>query len=298
MKKAMVICMTLLGVFCLAGCAGNQAKEEEGKGQQAAQAETAVTYSNIADEETRALTEKLLKEAGVSEKKREVFFNHLDQMNQSAEKEWLTAGFEKAEPTETKYDPFEMQEQWERKNGTFMGYNCRITAFGLISDFINAAPATELNTEDLCFDLFALQEDPAAVSEEELAKFTALYAVAPTEETKDIAVHVKNLQKAWKDRGVAFAENEKMKLISVVLHTQFEEGDDHLLIGHAGILLPQEDGTLYFLEKVAFQEPYRINVFHDRGEVEAYLMAKYDVDENQPTAKPFIMENDEPMQSK
>ena len=52
--------------------------------------------------------------------------------------EWLTAGFEKAKPLDTKYDPYEMQDAWMAKNGNFPGYNCRITAMELFGDFVSA----------------------------------------------------------------------------------------------------------------------------------------------------------------
>ena len=61
----------------------------------------------------------------------------------------------------------------------------------------------------------------------------------------------------------------------------------------SGVLLTADDGTLYFVEKVAFQEPYRLLRFADRTELSDYLMGKYDVSWGQSTARPFIMENDE-----
>lgn len=59
-----------------------------------------------------------------------------------------------------------------------------------------------------------------------------------------------------------------------------------------GVLLCAEDGTLYFIEKVAFQEPYRLLRFTDRTALSDYLMGKYDISWGQDTARPFIMEND------
>ena len=56
-----------------------------------------------------------------------------------------------------------------------------------------------------------------------------------------------------------------------------------------------EDGTLYFVEKVAFQEPYRLLRFADRTALSDCLMGKYDTSWGQDMASPFIMENDELM---
>ena len=90
---------------------------------------------------------------------------------------------------------------------------------------------------------------------------------------------------------MTFADSEA-HLISVIFHDKFSDDENTLSVGHAGVLLPSEDGTLYFLEKVAFQEPYRLLKFQNRTELSDYLMEKYDTAWGQDTARPFIMEND------
>ena len=42
----------------------------------------------------------------------EDFFSRVDRFNDSVSAEWLTQGFETAGITETKYDPYEMQDLW------------------------------------------------------------------------------------------------------------------------------------------------------------------------------------------
>ena len=81
-------------------------------------------------------------------------------------------------------------------------------------------------------------------------------------------------------------------MISVVFHDKFSDEDNTLFIGHVGVLLPAGDGTLYFVEKVAFQEPYRLVKLQNRTELSDYLMEKYDTSWGQDTTRPFIMEND------
>ena len=78
-------------------------------------------------------------------------------------------------------------------------------------------------------------------------------------------------------------------------HDKPTEEESLLFVGHVGVLLTAEDGTLYFVEKVAFQEPYRLLRFADRTALSDYLMEKYDTSWGQDTASPFIMENDELM---
>ena len=88
-----------------------------------------IEYANLTDEESRALLSRLLENAGIDETRIRGLFDRVDQFNASVKSEWLTNGFERAVPTDTKYDPYEMQDLWAEKNGDFPGYNCRITAF-------------------------------------------------------------------------------------------------------------------------------------------------------------------------
>ena len=60
-----------------------------------------------------------------------------------------------------------------------------------------------------------------------------------------------------------------------------------------GVLIPTEDRKLLFIEKLTFQAPYQAIKFDYRVDFNDYLMNQYDISWNQPTAKPFIMENDQ-----
>ena len=63
-----------------------------------------------------------------------------------------------------------------------------------------------------------------------------------------------------------------------------------------GVLIQEDSGKLLFVEKLAFQKQYRALYFENRASLNAYLMGLYDLDENQPTAHTFLMENDKLMQ--
>ena len=211
----------------------------------------------------------------------------------------LTAGFEKAKPLDTKYDPYEMQDAWMAKNGNFPGYNCRITAMELFGDFLSAGDSTPVDAagEDVLFmDEETLRTDPEALGGSSLTDFRALYSAMRAEDTTDVQHHVQAVQEEWKSRGISFRENERIRLITVFFHDKPTEEESILFVGHVGVLLTADDGTLYFVEKVAFQEPYRLLRFADRTELSDYLMGKYDVSWGQSTARPFIMENDELME--
>ena len=253
-----------------------------------------IEYTNLNDSVSRKLLEDILSGVGVSGSRIQGFFNRVDSFNESMREEWLTTGFEEAELLYTKYDPYAMQDEWTAKNGTFPGYNCRITAMSLFGDFLSVSADSQINAgEDVLFvDEETLKADPDALGGSSLADFRALYSSMKAEDTTEIRRHVQTVQEEWASRGVTFRENERIRLITVFFHDKPSEEESLLFVGHAGVLLTAEDGTLYFVEKVAFQEPYRLLRFADRTALSDYLMGKYDTSWGQDTASPFIMEND------
>ena len=259
-----------------------------------------IEYTNLNDSVSRKLLEDIFSGAGVSGSRIQGFFNRVDSFNESMREEWLTTGFEEAELLYTKYDPYAMQDEWTAKNGTFPGYNCRITAMNLFGDFLSVSADSQINAgEDVLFvDEEALKTDPDALGGSSLADFRALYSSMKAEDTTEIKRHVQTVQEEWTSRGVTFRENERIRLITVFFHDKPTEEESLLFVGHVGVLLTAEDGTLYFVEKVAFQEPYRLLRFADRTALSDYLMGKYDTSWGQDTASPFIMENDELMDVK
>lgn len=256
-----------------------------------------IEYTNLNDNVSRKLLEDMLSGAGVSGNRIQGFFNRVDSFNESVRAEWLTMGFEESEPLDTKYDPYEMQDAWMEKNGSFPGYNCRITAMELFGDFVSAGDKAPVHTgEDVLFvDEETLKTDPDALGGSSLTDFRALYSSMQAESTTDVQHHVHTVQEEWSSRGIAFRESESIRLITVFFHDKPTENESILFVGHVGVLLVADDGTHYFVEKVAFQEPYRLLRFADRMGLSDYLMGKYDVSWGQSTAHPFIMENGELM---
>ena len=131
-----------------------------------------------------------------------------------------------------------------------------------------------------------LKADPKALGGSSLNDFRALYAPMKAEDSTEVGRHVRTVQAQWRKRGVSFRDSERIRLITVFFHDKPTEEGSLLFVGHVGVLLCAEDGTLYFIKKVSFQEPYRPLRFTDRTALSDYLMGKYD------TARPFIMEND------
>lgn len=197
-----------------------------------------VEYSNLTDEDSRKQLSELLSDDGIEEPRITALMDRVEQFNASVKSEWLTDGFESAAPTDVKYDPYEMQDEWTAANGSFPGYNCRITAFGLFGEFITAgADQPEVQGEDSLFtDLETIDIDPDALCGDSTAKFCALFAPVNAADSTEVEAQVKALQEGWVARGIAFADS-KASMISVVFHDKFSDEDNTLFIGHVGVLL-------------------------------------------------------------
>ena len=286
-RRTFLVCSAAL--FCGALAGGCTQKASQPVLQQ-------IEYSNLADSDTQDLLSKLLQDAGVSDLRIQTFFDHVQKFNNAVDPAWLTTGFENAKPSDLKYDPYSMQDAWTEKYDTFPGWNCRITACGLFGDFITVTGKADLDSaEDTLFmDYETLDSDPESLCGDERKKFDALFAPVKTTNTTDIPTHLKTIQQEWKKRSLSFIEDDKIRLVSVVLHDQFSETDNSLMIGHVGVMLPTSD-AVYFVEKVAFQEPYRLLKFKNRTELSDYLMLKYDNSWGQDTAHTFILENSDLM---
>ena len=284
MKHTLTMLVALVSLLAvLAGCSPETAVEERPWPER-------VEYSNLSIPTTRELADRLLIHAGVGEAERQVFFRHVEQINSYLNTEERTDGFELREIKTPKYDPYEVQDRWDSEHPDFPGYNCRITAFSLLSDSIRIEkPPRPQNSDYILLDLLALEEDPSAIPPgEELDRFRTFYDAVETVDTRNPEVHLEKIRESWQERGISFREGNA-SLISVFFHDQLD--GDRLWIGHTGIL-SELDGQLYFLEKLAFQEPYQLVRVGSRAELSDYLMTKYDVEFHQPTARPLILEND------
>lgn len=254
-----------------------------------------IRYSNLVDEDSRKLTRELLQGAGVSQDRIALFFQHVDQFADSIDAEALTDSWEESPAAQRRYDPYVLQDQWAAGHGDFPGYNCRLTVMGLFGGQLQADPMDGDPDPALYLDHETLAMDPAALPDGDKTIFDAMFSSAPAAATRDVRAQAGALQKTWADRGVRFAQNPRMSDISVVFFNQYAEDDAELFIGHTGVLLTAADGRLFFLEKLAFQEPYRLVEIPDREALSDYLTETYDVEWGQAGSVPFLMENDQLM---
>ena len=229
-----------------------------------------LVYSNLVDTESQQEVQQALVAAGVSTKNIGDFLESVALFNNTvgAKVGLVPQGYATIDSLLPQYDEAAIQSQWTCKYPIFQGYNCRITSFTLLRDFVAVAtPITSVSTDDeiLFIDKEVLRTMPKKYfTAEDEARFWALFSSMPTKNTKEVASHLATVQHVWKERGISFPKK-----------------DD-----------PMKQGGILFVEKLAFQEPYQVIKFQNRTELSDYLMNRYDVEWDQPTAIPFIMEND------
>lgn len=254
-----------------------------------------ITYSNLADEKTQNEVQGILKNSRISSQNINLFFQSVNYYNKKTENtDLIKSDFANSQNINPTYDEAKIQKLWDKNSSNFVGFNCRITAFTLMKDFITTKNSLAKSGEMLFMDMESLKNVPFKLfSETEKDKFVNLFSEIPTKATKDVKIHVENVKNVWKERGVKFDKNSKVSMISVFFHFNDDPEENILFIGHVGILVPKDNGKLLFIEKLAFQQPYQVLKFNNRTELNDYLMNKYDTAWGQPVAKPFIMENDE-----
>lgn len=283
--------ISIIGVIALCAAVFCSCADKEPKG---------MTYSNLSDAKSKSLVSELLKQADVPKKSIERLINNADQFNHAVKNTGLVEkGFVDMSKKLPEYDQEKLQTLWNESYPDFPGINCRITAFDLLKEniFVKNGKMTEGRSE-LFLDAEAIDTAPKPLfNAEEKEKFYNLFSSVPTELTKNREVHLQNIKRDWNERGIEF-RNAKASLITVWFHDYIDEEESELFVGHAGVLIPISEQKLLFIEKLAFQEPFQAIVFDSRAQLSEYLMKKYDVEWEQPTASPFIMENGELMKEK
>ena len=184
---------------------------------------------------------------------------------------------------------------WLKKYNMFIGYNCRITAFDLLKDYVKIGKNVKTDTTELFMDSDALKNSPyQKYNKKDTKKFEALYSSVNTVYSTNTDKHISVFKKYRKKNDINFANDKtKASLITVVFHSSFSKKENELFIGHAGVLVPLKNKKYIFIEKLSFQSPYQVIKFESKQQLNEYLMRMYDTEWGQDTAKPFIMENND-----
>lgn len=279
-----ILSLILVAIICVSVCAcSNTDNRKNGK----------ITYSNLVDENEIIELSGILTDAGASKSDIDKVMASVKSYNETIGSELLKSnGVIDLSAPIPQYDDIKIDEKWLEKNNLFIGYNCRLTAFELMKDFITVADTSKSNASVLFMDEDALDNSgDNYLTDDELLKFEALYSAINTTSSTDTNEQYKAQKDYWDSIGVKFNNPEKISLISVYIHNHFSDDENELLIGHTGVLLNTKDGYVFF-EKLSFQLPYQMIRFNNKQELKQYLTAAYDTDTTGESAKPFILEND------
>ena len=96
-----------------------------------------INYSNIADKMAQDEIKESLENAGVDSNNIDLFFKSVNYYNEATEnKDLIKSGFINSKNINPIYDEVAIQKIWDKKNKNFPGFNCRITAFTLMKNYI------------------------------------------------------------------------------------------------------------------------------------------------------------------
>ena len=249
-----------------------------------------VTFSNLTSEEDQSALSKDLEEAGIKELYINDYMNYVHIYNETAPKSVLD-GWNTLD--KVNYDAYEINDVWVQKYPDFVGVCCRMAAFTLLRDDIQVSNSDFQKTsmESLAFDSISFEMMPTQyMTDENLTAYENFYAPIPTSTSTDKEVQKKVLAQALEDRGIEF-KNSNLKFIGLVDHDTSDASNPFLIIGHAGVIY-EKNGSVYLLEKLAFQEPYQWIEFPSEEEIIKYFESKYNLDTTGNMAEPIYMIND------
>ena len=250
----------------------------------------AVTFSNLTSEEDQTALSRDLEKAGIKESYIQDYIHYVNVYNETAPKSVLN-GWNTLD--QIHYDPYEIADVWVGKYPDFVGVCCRMAAFTLLRDdiLVNNPDFQKESMWALAFDNNAFEMMPTPyMTDENLKAFEDFYAPIPTSLSTDQEVQKKVLEQALQERGIQF-KNSNLKFIGMVGHNTVDESNPFLFIDHAGVIY-EKDGSVYLLEKLAFQEPYQWIKFPSEEEIIKYFEAKYNLDTTGNMAEPIYMMND------
>ncbi len=260
--KRFVSVILVFVVILLASCGKADLPDSEN--------EVGTGYSNLVDSNVQSELKNILLSCNVPKNTVDMFFDDLNEYNETVENTTLVlSGYEAFDLSPVSYDEDKLDELWRKKYPVFMGYNCKLTAFLLYKDFVSSKKAVSEAENEMSM-IFELSPEEAQTHffKADRALFNTLYQ--PIEISSDMTQQecIDKLKSSWNEYGVTFGETVKIKHITV--YTEDDYPKFHLEPVHAGLLFNQ-DGKLYFLEKLSFVKPYQYSVFVNEEDLYKYL---------------------------
>lgn len=252
-----------------------------------------ITYANLADSASRSQAVAILQEHGISREQTDTLLAWADDFNGRMYTP-LAKGFQKMLGTGVDYSKLKHQVK-ETEDGEYLPEaNSRLSAFLLVRGLVRTNGKIDRADTDLRFDVEAVDTtDQFKMEKEDRANFYSLYNWVTVRGLVTLTGHINAIEDAWKEREAVVDSSTGVSLVSVYVHSTFE---DVRIVGHTGVLC-ETDGKLLFVEKCGANAPFQVSWFHNRAELRAYLLAREDFYEDENALAPIVFENGEVMQT-
>lgn len=180
---------------------------------------------------------------------------------------------------------YDQDDSGDAQSG-FQDANCRLTVLMLAGDSISYDHIDDQYKGDyLMFDVDAIEHmDDYPFLQNQKSLLTTMFGEMPmTNNAFDQA-----LPDNWSNHNFKF-NNDYCSIISIVFKA-YEE--DLAFVGHTGILINKGNQS-YFVEKIAFSEPYRLTVVKDDNELIDVLSKRdeFTTEADEPT--PLVYKNNQ-----
>lgn len=213
-------------------------------------------------------------------------FAHVVEKKGNLTKEWVS-------PLDIQSDIYACMDSWEDKYN-YSDADCRITAFLLLDGILKANKTEqEYSGSYLAFDVDALETvEKYKNIKKNMDSFTTLFgehAPQDKEKPKDIFPRI------WNEYGFEI-KKENISIISVVIK---DPDTNEVFVGHTGVLVErnavnEKDAYKYlFVEKMAYEQPYRATKFNDMNELLELFTARTDYFEDATMQGTFVYLNDQ-----
>ena len=188
-NKRLVLILTLMAVLTVGCSKKNDSKINNLKSQNISKNEKvtenltkeylkSINYSNLADKDTQQKVKESLENAGIDSNSINLFFKSVNYYNEATQNEGLIkSGFINSNNINPTYDEVAIQKIWDKKNKNFPGFNCRITAFTFMKDYVKVEKPVVKTGEMLFMDVESLKNMPFELfSKNEKDKFVNLFS--------------------------------------------------------------------------------------------------------------------------
>lgn len=273
----------LLFAFALTGCKGNENQiEKEG-----------LTYSNLVDADTQQEVAAQLKKAGVSEERTEEFIKWVNEFNDNVKNAAsYQNGFTYIKDEQIDYSGIELLKEFEEDGSQIIDENCRLTAFLLFEQFIEAKNLTSEYDPYLMFDIEAVEEEERfQLFRDNVDKFVTMFNPVKVDKDNSLEDDMKAIKNAWNERGIKLTNGKEISLITLYLHDNLDSENNLRFVGHTGVLL-EEGGQLMFIEKYGWLTPFQVTKFADQDALVKYLLGRGDLVGDGTERDVIVMKND------